>query len=83
MAAQEDEQAIRPFQSRFDQMKMAPMKGLEPSDKDGNIECHGDLRIPEMKPASPAGISLLPPERGECQGRSQSWRTVAESGAVL
>ena len=49
MAPQQDEQTIRLLQGGFDQVEMGPMKGLEPSDQDGNVVCHGDLRIPEMK----------------------------------
>jgi hypothetical protein len=49
VAPEQDEQPISLLQGRFDQVEMGPMKGLEPSDEDGNVMCHGDLRIPEMK----------------------------------
>jgi hypothetical protein len=39
---------------------MARMKGLKPTDQDGDLMGHGDLRIPELKPACAVDSGLAP-----------------------
>lgn len=58
MTAEQDQQPISALQRRFHQLQMAPMKGLKPSDQDGNALGHGNLRIPEMNTHLTGGHSL-------------------------
>jgi hypothetical protein len=41
MAPQQEQQAVGPLEGRSDQSKMPFMKGLEPSDEDGDVRCSG------------------------------------------